>query len=344
MSEAEQFTELVNLVEVDPFALIGISLSADEKRIAKRYRQIAKGLHPDALASNGASGKMSEDLAAKIIARIVNPSYQKLKHEQSRQEILSTVRLQVRQLVRNEKLVPTFPNAQALIRVSDENVDTFYEQALTQIAEHQFQSWEGLYTHSLEIAQLNLVFLSRKLEDLVIRPKRAGLISTPVTPTAANPSPISAKTQQAGTSEVVSGALPKDANADIDYVGQHTRRAKTYLVKQNYALAVQELREALKLSPQDPELHSLIGQAYYKQTLTGMAKSHFRQALKLKPTHKVALKYSELLGITQQGDIPKPPLKPDTGLSKQEKKDKKTSAGAKAGSKRAWFGKLRSRS
>ncbi|MEL7050973.1 MAG: J domain-containing protein, partial [Cyanobacteria bacterium J06588_5] len=51
MSETELFTELINLVEVDPFALLGIAVSADEKRIAKRYRQVAKQLHPDALSS-----------------------------------------------------------------------------------------------------------------------------------------------------------------------------------------------------------------------------------------------------------------------------------------------------
>ncbi|MFK8182747.1 MAG: tetratricopeptide repeat protein [Phormidesmis sp.] len=347
MSEAEQFTELVNLIDSDPFALIGVSVSADEKRIAKRYRQIAKQLHPDALAGHETNGQMTGEIAAKIIARIVNPSYQKLKHEKGRQATLSAIRLRVRRLVRTEKLVPTFPSAQQLAAVEDENVDIFYEQALTQVADRQFKSFEALYTHALEIGQLNLVFLSRKLENLVIRPKRAGLMTAAVTPTAATPSPMAAQaSQQAANgnhSDAVSaGALPKDENSAVDYVKKHTTRAKTYLVKQNYELAVQELREALKIAPQDPELHSMIGQTYYKQKLSGMAKSHFRQALKLKPTHKVALKYSQLLGIEPSSKVQKPSDK-STQAAKPKKEQPSPADMTKGGSKKAWLGKLLSR-
>jgi curved DNA-binding protein CbpA len=136
MSRAELFSELTNLVDIDPFALLGISVSADEKRIAKRYRQIAKQLHPDAIAST-AQG-IEVDTAAQVIARIVNPSYQKLKHDKGRQEKLSTLRLRVRRLARTEKLVPTFQNAQQLAQTAVENVDIFYEQTLSQLAEGQF--------------------------------------------------------------------------------------------------------------------------------------------------------------------------------------------------------------
>ncbi len=86
--------------------------------------------------------------------------------------------------------------------------------------------------------------------------------------------------------------------APIDYAEKHINRAKTYLSQQNYTAAVQELREALKITPRSAEIHSLIGQAYYKQHLLGMARTHFRQALKLNPTHRVAKKYGQLLGIS----------------------------------------------
>jgi len=340
MSEAEQFTELINLVDIDPFALVGVSVSADEKRIAKRYRQIAKQLHPDALAAGDRANEISKGLsgpkASKVIARIVNPSYQKLKHEKSRQETLSIVRLRARRLVRTQKLVPTFSSAKQLSQVKDENVDIFYEQALTHIASSQFDSWDGLYTHSLEIGQLNLVFLSRKLENLVIRPKRAGLMTAAVTPTAAAPPPGHIKPADSATSETTDETALSEEAPEIDYVSKHTTRAKTYLVKQNYEMAVQELREALKIAPHDPELHSMIGQSYYKQKLSGMAKSHFRQALKLKPTHKVALKYSQLLGIDLQRNVR------SSASESAETAVQKQNTLAKA-SKKAWLGKLLSR-
>lgn len=335
MSEAEQFTELVNLVDLDPFALVGVSVSADEKRIAKRYRQIAKQLHPDALTANEASSGLSAAIASKVIARIVNPSYQKLKQERGRQEVLSTIRLRVRRLVRTEKLVPTFPSAQKLSTLEEEGVDIFYEQALTQIASQQFQSWDALYAHSLEIGQLNLVFLSRKLENLVIRPKRAGLMTTAVTPTAAAPPPRPTDTVSRQPASEATDSADSPETLEIDYVKKHTTRAKTYLVKQNYEMAVQELREALKLAPQDPELHSMIGQTYFKQKLSGMAKSHFRQALKLRPTHKVALKYSQLLGI----EIEKPARR-QTPIEREAIAAQQQPSETSEVSKKAWFGKL----
>ncbi|MEM6869327.1 MAG: tetratricopeptide repeat protein, partial [Cyanobacteria bacterium P01_C01_bin.121] len=313
MPNAELFTDLTNLVDVDPFALLGISVSADEKRIAKRYRHIAKQLHPDALSSDDDdSAGLTPALATQIIARIVNPAYQKLKHEKSRQETITLLRLRVRRLVRTEKLVPTFPDAQQLENIAEEEVEVFYEQAMSQLAATQFRSMGDLHTRSLEIGQLNLIYLRRKMQDIVIRPKRAGLITNTVKPTGATIGSTSAYAAAALQQQQASGPLSggvsttpaqTKAEEEIDYAAKHTKRAKTYLTQKNYDQAVQELRDALKLTPQNPELHSMLGQAYYKQQLSGMAKAHFRRALKLKPNHKVAQKYGKLLGLSE--DEPK---------------------------------------
>lgn len=295
MSKVELFAELTNLVDIDPFALLGMSVSADEKRIAKRYRQIAKFLHPDAIAQLSLEQCMEQTLAAEVIARIVNPSYQKLKQEKGRQEALATLRFRVRRLDRTEKLVPTFQHAQQLSTVENSEVDVFYEQALSHLAEKQFQSLGELHATALEIGQLNLVFLHRKLETAVIRPKRTGLITSTFIPTAAIP-----KTQISSAESMIASPNADSPEAEaptIDYARKHTARAKTYLSQQNYEMAVQELREALKIAPQSAEIHSMIGQAYYKQKLLGMSKAHFKQALKLKPTHQVAQKYGKLLGL-----------------------------------------------
>ena len=314
MSKADLFAELTNLVDVDPFALLSVSVSADEKRIAKRYRQIAKFLHPDALSPSSEESdscmseeKMQPHLAAEVIARIVNPSYQKLKQEKGRQEALATLRFRVRRLARIEKLVPTFQDAKQLSLIEDKEVDIFYEQTLSHLAEKQFQSLPRLHTTALEVGQLNLVFLHRKLEMSVIRPKRAGLIANAVTPTAAmsqlKTKPTADSSEDNGSPLDAQETLDAQENSaeapQIDYARKHSDRAKTYLSQQNYEMAVQELREALKIAPHSPEIHSMLGQAYYKQNLVGMAKAHFKQALKLKPTHKVARKYCQMLGILE---------------------------------------------
>lgn len=334
MSKADLFAELTNLVDVDPFALLGVSVSADEKRIAKRYRQIAKFLHPDAIVSSTSADlsqpptqrSIDSKLAAEIIARIVNPSYQKIKQERGRQEALATLRFRVRRLARTEKLVPTFQQAKQLKEIEDNQVDIFYEQTLSHIASKQFQSFSSLHASALEIGQLNLVFLHRKLEISIIRPKRTGLIANTVTPTAAlaqvSQEKIASYEQNIGQD---SPSVDSTEEPEVDYARQHTARAKTYLSQQNYEMAVQELREALKISPQSPELHSMIGQAYYKQKLSGMAKAHFKQAIKLKPTHKVARKYCQKMGL----------LEPTVGAT-----DSRTKSVSTSSEKKAWIGRL----
>lgn len=286
MSKTELFAELIPLVEADPFAVLGVSVSADEKTIAKRYRQIAKQLHPDAISQVATAQTADQALAAEAIARLVNPSYQKLKYEKGRQEALINLRLRMRLLARTEKLTPTFESAQQLAQVDGEAINVFYEAALTQLAQDQFQQLSSSHAQFLEIDQLNLVFLQRQVSGLITSPKRTGLMSIPVA------------TNQTATEATLNRAAAVAEVAPIDYAEKHLTRAKTYLTQQNYTAAVQELREALKITPRSAEAHSLIGQAYYKQQLLGMAKTHFRQALKLNPTHRVAQKYGQLLGIS----------------------------------------------
>jgi curved DNA-binding protein CbpA len=41
--------EWLNLL-TDSYAVLGVSVAADERRVLKRYRSVAKLLHPDSLA------------------------------------------------------------------------------------------------------------------------------------------------------------------------------------------------------------------------------------------------------------------------------------------------------
>ncbi|MGB5916266.1 MAG: tetratricopeptide repeat protein [Phormidesmis sp.] len=371
MSEAELFTELGNLGEVDPFALLGVSVSADDKRLTKRYRQIAKQLHPDALFSKTQISKtqisktqidqiqadhtqireaqaqgLTSEIAAQVISKLINPAYQKLKHQKSRTETITLLRLRVRRLVRSERLIPTFPDAQQLESLEAAEIDVFYEQALSQLAAIQFRSLGDFHVRSLAIGQINLVYLQRKMADLVIRPKPTGLISseTSLTDTLISSKiPIQTTVNRGSVGHSSDSPASKgpsyDTASKISFVRQHTNRAKIYLSQKNYEKAVQELRDALKLSPQSPEIHSMIGQTYYKQNLSGMAKAHFRQALKLNPNHKVALKYGTLLGLTVEDTAtkqPQPQTAPPSPSPQPDAADTLTAS-------KAWLGRLLNR-
>ncbi|NEQ49784.1 MAG: tetratricopeptide repeat protein, partial [Leptolyngbya sp. SIO3F4] len=85
---------------------------------------------------------------------------------------------------------------------------------------------------------------------------------------------------------------------EINYAEKYARRARVYLNQRNYDLAIQELREGLKIDPSGIEFHSMLGQAYLmKRTYgsDGMARAHLKRVLELNPNHSVALKYIQIL-------------------------------------------------
>ena len=285
MPHAKSFKdEWIAAAEKDPYAALGISLNADDRRILKRYRQVAKVLHPDVQASHSAE---DSQIAEKLIARVINPAYQRLKQGKNRSEALATMRFRVRQLARKEQLSLSFESARQLLRIPEAEVDVFYENTVSQLTADQFVSAERFAQVMPQLTQLNLAFLRRKMGDTFIRPKPVGLVAVPSTP------PPAAGREQATAKPTEPSVMAEPPT--INYAEKYGIRAKTYLKQGNYDMAIQELREALKIAPRGVELHSMLGQAYLKKKSFGMARAHFKRVLELNPKHPVALKYIPLL-------------------------------------------------
>ena len=277
MTNAKSFQdEWIIAAEKDPYAALGLSLNAEDRRILKRYHQIATLLHPDVQAGSNSS---LNQVADQLIAKVINPAYQRLKQEKSRSEILANMRFRVRQLDRQDKLTPSFESAQQLLRIPEAEVEVFYENTINQLAARQLDSIGEFGTVLSGLNQLNLAFLHRTIGK-PIRPKRTGLV-------AVDPDPV---TEDPQTED------PKPAEPPvINYAEKYGIRARTYLNQRNYDLAIQELREALKIVPNGIELHSMLGQAYLMKKSYGMARAHLKRVLELNPNHSVALKYSQVL-------------------------------------------------
>ncbi|MGF1461508.1 MAG: DnaJ domain-containing protein [Leptolyngbyaceae cyanobacterium] len=266
----------------DPYAVLGVSVAADERRIAKRYRQIAKHLHPDQQI-----GKPEEtrEFTNVVLTRLVNPAYQRLKQDKGRAETLATLRFKVRRLTREGKLNPQETLSQQLLQIDEAEVEVFYEKALSEISESQYTSVASFATKTEAIAELNLIYLRRKMGDPVIREKRSGLMS-PATVTHA----------ASTTTPTAAAANTKDA-PQVDYAQRHVARAKTYIAGKSYAEAVQELRDAVRIEPNNSNYHTMLGQAYMMQKMVGMAKVHIRQALRLDAKNPIAQKYAKQLNV-----------------------------------------------
>lgn len=279
MTNAKSFQdEWITLAEKDPYAALGLSLNAEDRRILKRYRQIAKRLHPDVQA--GSSAPISQ-VSEQLIAKVINPAYQRLKQEKSRSEALANMRFRVRQLDRQGKLTPSFESAQQLLRIPEPEVEVFYENTVNQLVVNQFESTDEFAAALSGLSQLNLAFLHRKISQ-PIRSKRTGLV------------PVGAPQKPADADAEPEPAAPPEPPV-INYAEKYGIRARTYLSQRNYDLAIQELREALKITPNSVELHSMLGQAYLMKKSYGMARAHLKRVLELNPNHMIALKYSRIL-------------------------------------------------
>lgn len=268
----------------DPYAVLGVSVAADDRRILKRYRNVAKMLHPDAYAQ---ADEATRDKASQLFARLVNPAYQKLKQEKGRAETVALLRFQVRRMSRETPLTPKGDKARLLAAKPVSEADIFYEQVIAELAESQYAPLEQFEFMTQQLAELNLVYLQLKMGEVFIREKRTGLVSaTEARPIAFTP-------------------VPNEQASAESYAQRHYRRAQEYMKKGAWTQAVQELRDAIKLEATQSEYHALLGLAYLQQNLNGMATVYFRQALKLDPRDPLALKYAPKLGIpVSQPDTP----------------------------------------
>ncbi|HEY9630274.1 MAG TPA: tetratricopeptide repeat protein [Coleofasciculaceae cyanobacterium] len=253
----------------DPYAILGLAVAADDRRVLRRYRTVAKLLHPDGYVGADAA---TTALATQLLTRVVNPAYQRLKQEKERAETLATLRFRVRRFNREEPLLAQSVPARQLLQKPSSELEVFYEQMVAELAESQFQPLGQFESVTQQLSELNLVYLYLKMGEPMIREKRSGIVAA----SQVKPPP----TVPIETAQMVS-----------TYSRRHYQRAIAYTQNANWPQAIAELRDAIRLEPNKAEYHSLLAKAYLMQNLMGMAKVHFRQALKFNPKDPLALDY-----------------------------------------------------
>ncbi|MEO1145229.1 MAG: J domain-containing protein [Cyanobacteria bacterium J06638_22] len=278
MSQIPFTTEWISRFQ-DPYAVMGLSVTADDRRVLKRYRDLAKLLHPDRYVSAEADVR---SLATQLFSKMVGPAYQKLKQDKGRAENLAMLRFRVRRLTREQTFDPRSDIARELMGKSSAHIDVFYEQAIARLGDDQYQPLEQFARITSQLDELNLVYLRLKMGEPIIREKRTGIVS-------AKP-PIVTQTAPMGTTKA-------DAKPTVDYAQRHYERAQTYASNSKWTEVVRELKDALKLNAARSNYHALLAVAYLKQDLPTMGRVHCRQALKLNPKDKLAIRYAPKFGI-----------------------------------------------
>jgi curved DNA-binding protein CbpA len=278
----------------DPYAVLGISLAADDRRVLKQYHTVAKCLHPDRHIGKDAA---THAFVGQLVAKLINPAYEQLKQEKHRSEVVALLRIQVQQMVRQGSLIPKSEVARELMRQPVQTAEVFYEQQVSQLALNLYSSidrFEGIVD---QLRELNLVYLQLKMGagNQVLREKRIGLVPSEPQPQPIAPDRITPITET------------------NSYATRHHDRAKQYLEKGAYDKAIQELRDALRMESSHAEYHALLSYAYLCSNLTGMAAVYCRQALKLEPNHKLANQIAKKLNIQAKSSPEAKPSAPKSG-------------------------------
>ena len=264
---------------VDHHAILCVPVDAEFKEIRNRYLQVARMLHPDSCLTMNESEK---EIANQLLAKLVNPAYEKFSVERNRAEYLFIL----------SQMGKRFAQEPGSIRLKTEsgrqllaapNVSMAYKQAIAKIAKTQFSDLQQAQTIIAEVSELNLVYLMRMAGQSMNK---------------------SAPSQPQGSAPNLPPTLTSPPEEE-SIVEQYLRRAQVLLEKNQLSQAKVELQDALKLEPRNSRCHSLIAMVYVRQNQLKMAKVHFDNALKLNPNDQIALewkpKVDKALGITTSG-------------------------------------------
>ncbi len=262
----------------DHYAVLGVPLDAQPNPIRKRYMQIARRLHPD---SCKAETPEEQKLASSLLAKLVSPAYNQLTKDRERAEYTVVLKTMAKRLVKEkDQLKINSESAKKLL--TSQNFDEDYKKALEELANQEYESFSKTLEIMGQISELNLVYLLRKQssgKSLTAAPPTAKPAPQAATPTAAAVTPVEEKKPGAPSA-------PKSASR----VDKLCDRAEELMKLDNFAEAVVQLKEAIKLEPKNSKCHGLLGMVYLKQNQASMAKVHISQALKLNPQEPVALK------------------------------------------------------
>lgn len=241
----------------DHFAALGLPVTATTQQIRQRYLTLVRRLHPDVY---GLSPEEKE-MACQCLAKLVSPAYNTLINERERVEYTALIRLIAKRLVKQQKTIE--PSAAIAHKLLVAPQAYAYEKAVETLATQQYACIKQSMQLTSQLSELNLVYLVKAEGYSLANPNR---VATPFTSTHSS---------SLGSSE------PKKVSMRIS-------EAQQLVQSQQWAEALNQLRELVTQAPQDPQIHLLLGLVYLNQKLEGMAKVSFTQALKYDPENKIA--------------------------------------------------------
>ncbi len=285
---------LFKLNITDHHAVLGVSIDAEPKQIRLRYLKIVQKLHPDKCHSDEAKRK----IAGQILSKLVNPAYEKLSRKNSFAEHQLVLTQIGKRLAENkEKILVKSELAQELFKAGD-SVELIYPKLLKRITAEQYISLEQTAQEIESISELNLVYLMLKGDRFMNR----NISKTPTQPSTNKTSTNKKSVAQSKASDTPTPTPPSsstsvqaDEPTTESRVAAFINRAQQYISKGEFDRAIKELKDALRIDPNDGIAHAVMGRAYlHKQQLT-MAKVHINKAFNADPHNPLVMESKKSL-------------------------------------------------
>lgn len=273
---------------IDHHAILGVSLDAEPKQIRLRYLKIAQKLHPDKCRSDQAKMKM----ASQMLSKLVNPAYEQLSRKNTFAEHQLVLTQVGKRLAENpERIIVTSESAQELLKARD-RAELVYPKLLKKITAEQYQSLvEATQTIGI-ISELNLVYLMLKCDREINRNNQISSSKTKISPQTISQRQVNATQATVSSSETTAKVEEPTSESRV---AAFVDRAQQYIAKGEYDQAVTELRDALRIDPNNGTAHAVMGKAYlYKKQLT-MAKVHISKACKADPHNPIVTESKKAL-------------------------------------------------
>ncbi|MBD2185694.1 DnaJ domain-containing protein [Planktothrix sp. FACHB-1355] len=270
----------------DHHAVLGVPLDATANDVRKRYLKISRRLHPDSCIAESEAVKHQ---ASQFFAKMVNPAYEQLFSEQSRAEHNALLSRMGKRLVQEQNQIEVRSEIAKKLSKSG-NFEQEYKTVLQNLSEKQYESLDKVLEQTAEISEINLIYLLRKASQGQPVNKVAQAVPKPQTATAASGGTTKPPAQ--GTASVAEKKVDKQETSPTE---TYCRRALEYIEKNYPARAVLEMKDALKMEPNNSRCHAILAMAYWKQDQMTMAKVHMNQALKFNPQEPTALEVKKLM-------------------------------------------------
>ena len=271
---------LFKLNITDDHAILGVSLDDDPKKIRLKYLKTAHKLHPDTCKSDADEKK----LASQLLSRLVNPAYEQLSRKNSYLEHQLVLTQIGKRLAEKSDRVNFATKPAKELLASGDKFELVYQKLLKSLVQEQYKSLDSAVDKIALISELNLAYLMLQ-HSKGINQDQVATAKPPVAKPEAKQSPTSEKV---ATQSAPISSTPEPPSPQVR-VASYIRRAKEYMEKGNLIQAIAELKDGLKIDPNNSTVHALLGKIYLRQEQLTMAKIHVKKAEQANPKDPIVI-------------------------------------------------------